>query len=739
MPDKIVLQSAGSLSVAIIAFQMFLLQVFLSIKKKKKRWYAWSAAISFSALLYAAGVFGEYNTPAGAVNRFSGLLEYEALILLVHCMYGFMFSYMGIKAGKYHLWAGLFHAFISAVLWTTPFIVAYDYSTWHFLSLASPYVEPAIGKYGPLFIFYTAMSAIIGVLIWLNQRTFEVKYRTAFAAGMGVWIILGLHDALASLGIPSLQYFMEYGFLGFSLAALWVVVNSYMDTETDERYRVITEYAGESIIIAQDEKIVFGNPAFCELLGEPVSESSAALFAEMIKPSDIKIFEKLYHSALDGNTLNDRHTILIKRFDGDKRYLDIVISSITYRGRPAVLGIMRDITEQKREEEVLREIEEKLSRSKKMESLGLLAGGVAHDLNNVLSGIINYPELMLMELPKDSKLRKPLEGIKNGGLRAAAIVQDLLTVARGVAVQKEAINLNNLVLDYLDSPEFKKLQQFHPTVTISSNLDDRLSGMNASSIHISKVLMNLVSNASEAIAGIGKVTVTTRNCAVESPLMGYETVNPGDYVLLSVADNGPGISQEAIEKLFEPFYTKKVMGRSGTGLGLTVVWNIVKDHKGYIDVLSNKEGSTFRLYFPASEGDIKPRGLSMPLSEFNGNGETVVVVDDVGSQREISSRILSRLGYNPVLFSSGEDAVKYMQKNRAELMLIDMIMDPGINGRETYERILAIHPEQKAIIVSGFAETEDVKDAMSLGVKKFVKKPFSINEIAVAIKEVLSG
>jgi PAS domain S-box-containing protein len=397
-----------------------------------------------------------------------------------------------------------------------------------------------------------------------------------------------------------------------------------------------------------------------------------------------------------------------------------------------------DITDPRKAEEALRESEEKLARSRKMESLGLLAGGVAHDLNNVLSGIVSYPDLLLMDLPEDSKLRKPIETMQESGHRAAAIVQDLLTVARGIATTKEPLNLNVIVSDYLDSPEFNKLKQFHPTVTVKTNLDTDLFNIGGSHVHIRKVVMNLVANASEAIAGNGNVTISTMNRYIDRPLRGYDDVTIGEYAVLAVSDDGSGISSDDLERIFEPFYTKKVMSRSGTGLGLAVVWNTVQDHKGYIDMKSDENGTTFELYFPITRDEISDKALSIPIKDYKGNGETILVVDDVESQREISCNMLDTLGYKTKAVSSGEEAVEYLKEHTVDLILLDMIMDPGINGRETYERIIMIHPNQKAIIVSGFAETDDVKEAQRLGAGKYIKKPYTLEKIGMVVKNELS-
>ena len=389
--------------------------------------------------------------------------------------------------------------------------------------------------------------------------------------------------------------------------------------------------------------------------------------------------------------------------------------------------------------EALRMSEEKLARSQKMESLGLLAGGVAHDLNNVLSGIVSYPELILLNLPKDSELKKPIETIRTSGLRASAIVQDLLTVARGVAITKEPLNLNEQVNSYLESPEFAKLAQFHPKVSYKTNLGANILNTNGSSIHIRKVIMNLVSNASEAITGQGSVRITTTDQYIDKTQERYDHINEGEYTVLSVSDDGPGIPPEDLERMFEPFYTKKVMGRSGTGLGLAVVWNIVQDHKGYIDVVSSGKGTMFELFFPATREEIIDKDESVNVEEFKGKGETILIIDDVETQLDISSEMLAKLNYIAKTAKSGEEAVKYLENHSVDLILLDMIMEPGMSGKETYEEIIKLHPHQKAILVSGFAETSEVAATQKLGAGNFIKKPFTIPQIGLAVKEEMDN
>ena len=463
------------------------------------------------------------------------------------------------------------------------------------------------------------------------------------------------------------------------------------------------------------------------------------VWVKYVHPEDSKAVMEAAQACLDGKTAEYTYEHRMLHKDGSVRWILVRGKAIRDESGNAIrlLGTDADITDRKQVEESLRESEEKIARYKKMESLGLLAGGVAHDLNNILSGIVSYPELLLLDLPEDSKLRRPLETIQESGHRAAAVVEDLLTVARGVATTKEPLNLNDLIGDYLHSPEFHKLKKFHPTVTFKTDLDKDLLYVNGSHIHIRKAVMNLMSNASEAIEKSGNVTITTMNRYIDKPLRGYDDVQVGEYVVLSISDDGSGISSDDMERIFEPFYTKKVMGRSGTGLGLAVAWNVVQDHRGHIGVKTGAKGTTFELFFPITREKLSGKDVAITIEEFKGDAETILVVDDVESQREISCKMLETFGYKANAVSSGEDAVEYLKNNTVDLILLDMIMDPGMNGRETYERIIKTHPNQKAIIVSGFAETDDVKKIQKLGAGKYIKKPLTLEKLGPIIKEEL--
>jgi len=404
-----------------------------------------------------------------------------------------------------------------------------------------------------------------------------------------------------------------------------------------------------------------------------------------------------------------------------------------------ILCIGNDITALRLADKEKKELQAQLQRAQKMEAIGTLAGGVAHDLNNILSGIVSYPELLLMDLSPDSPLRKPILTIQRSGEKAAAIVQDLLTLARRGVETTEVVNLNEILEDYLQSPEFARLEMNHPGLALEAQKEARLLNILGSPVHLSKTIMNLVSNAAEAMPDGGRVRVVTENRHIDRLTLAYDDILGGDYVTLSVQDTGIGIPAEDLERIFEPFYTKKAMGRSGTGLGMAVVWGTVKDHRGYIDVRSKEGvGTEITLYFPVTRRKRAGEAEAVSFEAIRGQGQTILVVDDVHEQREIASEMLSRLNYRVSTMPSGEKALEYLRDHSVDLLVLDMIMDPGMDGLETFRHVLKLHPQQKTIIASGFSESARVKEAQLLGAGAYVKKPYLLESIGKAVRAALN-
>ena len=500
--------------------------------------------------------------------------------------------------------------------------------------------------------------------------------------------------------------------------------------ESEEKYRTILANIEDGYFEADlSENLTFFNDSLCKIFGYSRDELMGMNNRQYTDEENAKKLYQTFNKVYTTGKPDKGFGYEILRKDGTKI---VVEASISLRkdvdGKPiGFRGIVRDVTEKQK-------IEDQLQHAKKMEAIGTLAGGVAHDLNNILGGLVGYPELLLLQLREGSPLRKSVLTIQKSGEKAAAVVQDLLTLARRGVVATEIVNLNDVITDYLKSPEYEKLQSYHHGVHLETHLEKDALNILGSSTHLSKTVMNLVSNAAEAMPEGGKLTVSTENRYLDRPIKGYDDVREGDYVVLTISDTGTGIASNDLEKIFEPFYTKKKMGRSGTGLGMAVVWGTVKDHNGYIDVQSTEgKGTTFTLYFPVTRKSVEEKS-EISLRDFIGKGEAILVVDDVEEQRNIASGMLKELGYSVVSVSSGEEAVEYLKANKVDLLVLDMIMDPGMDGLDTYKKILELHPGQKAIIASGFSETDHVKEVQRLGAGAYIRKPLLLGKIGIAVK-----
>lgn len=503
--------------------------------------------------------------------------------------------------------------------------------------------------------------------------------------------------------------------------------------EEREKCRILTENTHDALCIIQDGFFKYANSRTLELIGYSWNTLQKTPLRDLIHPDDLDSVLSIHDQELKGG--KKISTLDFRVLNKKKKSLKIRINSvqILYEGSPAILGCARDLSR-------VNELEERLERAKKMELIGTMAGGVAHDLNNILSGLVSYPELLLFQLPPDSPLKEPIAFMHDSGLKAAEIVQDLLTLTRrGIAV-KNSISLNHVIHEYFISAAHRRLEKNYPHIRFKVYLEDDLLNLMASASHISKVIMNLVINAAEAIKDQGTVTVESFNRYLDIPLSGYDRILEGEYVVLRVTDNGAGIPKKDIGKIFEPFYTKKQMGRSGSGLGLSVVWNCVKDHSGYIEITSKiNKGTTFEIYFPATRKETGQKPESLLIDDFRGNKESILVIDDVHEQRRIARDSLKMLGYTPFTVPSGEKAVVFLEKRPVDLIILDMKMAPGMDGLNAYREILKIRPDQKAIIASGYSEDNRVKEALKIGVGQYIKKPYTLKKLAHAIKKELEN
>jgi len=513
--------------------------------------------------------------------------------------------------------------------------------------------------------------------------------------------------------------------------------------ESEEKYRLLFEMSEDPMWLIIDNQFVMANQAATKCLGYSSSEELTSIHPSGLSPEN-QSDGKLSHDkanemmATAHNKGFHRFEWDYKRKNGEVFPVEVSLTRIPYQQHEALFCVWRDITDRKQAEDKRVKLELQLQQSHKMEAIGLMAGGVAHDLNNILSGIISYPELLLLKFSENSELKEPLMAIQESGNRAAAVVDDLLTVARGVARVREPHDINLLVQEYLNSPECKKLKELYPNVTYQHQLEAFHAYFVCSPVHIKKSLMNLVINAAESIVGEGTVFTSTYNQSIDDDIATEYGIQPGEYVVLSIQDTGFGISDEYLQHIFEPFYSKKMMGRSGTGLGLAVVWNTMEDHAGKVLVESNDKGTCFKLYFPLSE-EGATKAESATTEKLTGNNEHILIVDDEPQLRDIACQMLQSLGYSVNSVSSGELALQFVKEKPVDLLVIDMLMEPGMNGRQTYTEILKMYPDHKAVIASGFSESDDVKATIQLGADSIIKKPYSMDQLGQAVKTALSS
>lgn len=384
-----------------------------------------------------------------------------------------------------------------------------------------------------------------------------------------------------------------------------------------------------------------------------------------------------------------------------------------------------------------RELKDKLSRSERLESLGLLAGGVAHDLNNILGPMVAYPELILELLPEeDTRLRHMMQQINESGKKASGVIRNLLTMGRRGSYDLEVVDLNKIIRSYVDSPELADTQRNYSKAELRLELADDLWPIQASVPHLNQVVMNLVINAFEALGrNEGEVIVRTERAGVNKPIDGYQTIEQGLYVKFTVTDDGCGIPPEKIGRIFEPFYTGKKMGRSGSGLGLAVVYGVIQDFDGQIDVRSEPgEGTSFDIYFPP----ILEAAPVIPEPDLDLHGsESILIIDDVREQREMAAELLETMGYTTHVAEHGHAAIEFLKDNDADLIVLDMIMEEGFDGLDTYREILKLKPRQKCIIASGFSENERVRECQRLGAGAYVSKPYTRSTIGRAVRDEL--
>ena len=420
--------------------------------------------------------------------------------------------------------------------------------------------------------------------------------------------------------------------------------------------------------------------------------------------------------------------------DSSQHYIEYRNVLVDQEGKePYVSGIGRNVTDRILNRREVRKLEQQLQHAQKMEAIGTLAGGIAHDFNNLLMGILGNTSLMTLDMGEDHSQYERLKTIEQHVRLGADLTKQLLGFARGGKYEAKTTDVNELVRN--SSEMFGRTNK---EIAIHSKYQEDLLAAELDRGQIEHVLLNLYVNAWQAMPGGGELYIETENVTLDDHYVKPYKMNPGRYVKISITDTGIGMDKATQRRIFEPFFTTKEMGR-GTGLGLASAYGIVKNHGGYINVYSEKnEGTTFRIYLPASEKEISEK---MELTErfVKGTG-TLLLVDDEDIVIGVGEQMLKTLGYEVLLARSGKEAIEIYTDNqdRVDMLILDMIM-PGMGGGEAYDRMKEINPDIKALLSSGYSMDGQATEILKRGCNGFIQKPFNLNELSEKIREILAN
>jgi two-component system cell cycle sensor histidine kinase/response regulator CckA len=494
--------------------------------------------------------------------------------------------------------------------------------------------------------------------------------------------------------------------------------------ESEEKYRLLVENATDAIFIAQDGVIKFPNPKTEEVIGYTQEELAKIPFVDLIHTEDRDIVFERHKRRLKGEEPPSTCSFRIISKAGEELWAQLNTVLITWEGRAATLNFLRDVTEQRR-------LESQLQHAQRMEAIGTLAGGIAHNFNNVLMGIQGYASLILLGKTSDHPDYERLNNIEQGVLNGAELTNQLLGFARGEKYEIKPTDLNELI-----KSQNRMFERTKKEINIRGKYQDNPWTVEVDQGQINQVILNFYVNAWQSMPKGGDFYIQTENVTLDEDYTRPFNVTPGRYVKISITDTGVGMDEETQKRIFEPFFTTQEMGR-GTGLGLASAYGIIKNHGGIINVYSEKgEGTTFNIYLPASEKKlIKEKEL--PEELLKGT-ETVLLVDDEDMVIEIGEELLQSLGYKVVIARGGKEAIE-LYKNRQgtiDIIILDMIM-PGVGGGETYDRMKDINPDIKVLLSSGYSIDGQAAEILKRGCDGFVQKPFTMREVSQRIREIL--
>ncbi len=467
-----------------------------------------------------------------------------------------------------------------------------------------------------------------------------------------------------------------------------------------------------------------------------LSESSAvkAPFIDLLTESSGLLFEDTIRSVRTGTATAYWLEMEGVKTTGDVFPIKVHAQAAKHSGISITLAV-RDLSEEKRLEIQEADLRAQLERAARMESIGLLAGGVAHDLNNILGPMVAYPGLILETMAEDHEYFNDVQEMGNSAQRATAIIQDLLAMSRRGHYEFNPVSLSAVIRDFLCSPGFKNPFSNLSNITMQVNLDDDAPLVMGSEHHINKILMNLCSHALDAMPSGGVLNISTAYLADDPSLEVLNANHDQGVVECRIGDTGEGIAPEHLDRLFEPSYATNAPGHGNVGLGLSVAYSVIQDLGGLVDVRSTHgEGTEFTVKLPAVFAAAEEPGADeiIPVGQ-----ERVLIVDDDASQLKLASRLLSSLGYQVYCVPHGQAAIDFLHQQQVDLVLLDMVMEDGFDGLDTYRVIHVRWPRLACIIASGYSESDRVKEAIRLEAFGLLKKPYSKRELAFSVRRAL--
>ncbi len=494
--------------------------------------------------------------------------------------------------------------------------------------------------------------------------------------------------------------------------------------ESEEKYRNLVERANDGIAIVQDNLLKYLNPRLAEIGGYTADEVIDTPFTDYVYPDELPKVVDYYNRRMAGDETVSTYETALRHRDGSKIDVEFNTGIITYQEKPAALAIIRDMTERKR-------LEAQLQQAQKMEALGTLAGGIAHNFNNLLMGIMGNASLMVSETDSAHPNYEKLKNIEKLVDSGSKLTQQLLGYAREGRYEIIPLNLNQLMKETSDTFRATKKE-----IRVHRELAENLFPIDADQGQIEQVLLNLYVNAADAMPGGGDLFLKTINVTDKDMKGRPYRPKPGNYVLLTVRDTGTGMDKRTTERVFDPFFSTKGLGK-GTGLGLASVYGIIKAHGGYIDVESKKgSGTTFKIYLPGAEKKVQT--VAKSARQIIEGSETVLLVDDEPMVLEVGINMLKKLGYTVLEAKGGREAVKVYKanKDKIDLVILDMIM-PDRGGGETYDQMKEIDPTVTVLLSSGYSIDGQATEILERGCNGFIQKPFTIKELSGRIREIL--